>query len=210
MQGPIDASGRLWAFVAQEVPGELKRDHPEMLTRALDQWAYSVDLGRLMGREPLRLTAKPGGVSTVQAEVTQTVSTTQHPGQFAVADVESTAPLTGCWPAAATCTDPASGVDGGYALVGSTISSVYQITVPKAGTYRVKFRAADRLGNGVQARIRLSVNGSTLDTAIATSGYSEVTGPSLTLPAGTHILRLSAPDAGSAGWHLDWMQFTRN
>ena len=210
MQGPVDASGRLWAFVMQEVPGELKRDHPEMLMRSLDQWAYSVDLGRLMGREPLRLTAKPGGSTTVQAEVTQTVSTTQRPGQFAVADVESTAPLAGCWPAAPTCTDPASGVDGGYALAGSTSSSEYRITVPKAGTYRLRFRAADRLGNGVPARIRVSVNGSTLDTSIATSGYSEVTGPLITLPAGTHVLRLSAPDAATSGWHLDWMQFTRS
>ena len=210
MQGPVDTSGRLWAFVMQEVPGELKRDHPEMLMRSLDQWAYSVDLGRLMGREPLRLTAKPGGSTTVQAEVTQTVSTTQRPGQFAVADVESTASLAGCWPAANTCTDPASGVDGGYALAGSTSSSEYRITVPKAGTYRLRFRAADRLGNGVQARIRVSVNGSTLDTSIATSGYSEVTGPLITLPAGTHVLRLSAPDAATSGWHLDWMQFTRS
>jgi hypothetical protein len=146
----------------------------------------------------------------VQAEVTQTISTTQRPGQIAVADVESTAPLASCWPAAATCTDPASGVDGGYALVGSTTSTVYQITVPKSGSYRLKYRAADRLANGVQARIRVTVNGSTFDTAIATSGYSEPTGPTITLPAGTHILRLSAPDAASSGWHLDWMQFTRS
>jgi len=177
--------------------------------RALDQWAYSVDLGRLLGREPLRLTAKAGGATTVQAEVTQTIATTQRPGQAAVADVESLAAMSSCWPAASTCTDPASGVDGGFALIGSTTSIGYQITVPKSGTYRVKFRAADRLANGTQARIRLTVNGSTFDTAVTTSGYSEPAGPTLTLPAGTHILRLSAPDAATAGWHLDWMHFTK-
>jgi hypothetical protein len=209
MPGPIDASGRLWVFVMQEAPGELKRDDPEMLARALDHWAYSVDLGRLLGREPLRLTAKPGGSTTVQAEVTQTVSTTQRPGQFAVSDVESAAPLSGCWPAAPACTDPATGVDGGYALVSPPIFSEYRITVPKSGTYRLRFRAADRSANGTQARIRVTINGSSFDTAIATSGYSEVTGPALALPAGTHVVRLSAPDAASSGWHLDWMRFAR-
>ncbi len=208
MQGPVDASGRLWTFVMQKVPDDLKGDHPEMLNRAVDQWAYSVDLSRLLGREPLRLSAKPGGVSTVQAEVTQTLTTTQPAGQHAVADVVSAAPLATCWPAA--CTDPGTGVEGGYALAAPPGEVEYQITVAKAGTYRVSLRAADRLANGAPARIRLTVNGVTSDIAVTASGFGVVNGPALTLPAGVHRLRLSTPDTASAGWHLDWMQLTRN
>ncbi len=191
MQGPYDPStGRLWAFVMQKSPGNLKEDHPEMMMRRFDQWAYSVDIGRLFGREPQVLTR---GTTRIEAEVTETIATTQRAGQIAVTDVESVAAL--------------SAVDGGYAVASSTVE--YRVVVPKAGTYQLTYRAADRLANGSPARIRLTVNGATHTTTLSPTAYAEVAGPRLTLPAGTHTVQLSTPDAASAGWHLDWIAWQR-
>lgn len=214
MQGPVDGSGRLWAVAAQSTPTDIKGDDPAMQMRDYDHWAYSVDLSRLMGREPQRLTARAGQVSTVQAEVTKTLTTTQRPGQYADRDVDSVAGVSGCGPS--TCTDPVSDLAAGFAVGDDTNAGVpagttleYRVVVPKAGTYQLRYRAADRTANGTAARIRLAVNGAAHQTTIASTGMAEVDGPQVTLPAGTHTIELTAPDAATAGWQLDWLTFTR-
>ncbi|MEJ3742865.1 hypothetical protein WEI85_06220 [Actinomycetes bacterium KLBMP 9797] len=214
MQGPVDGSGRLWAVSAQSTPPDIKADDPEMQMRDYDHWAYSVDLSRLMGREPQRLTARAGQASTVQAEVTKTLATTQRAGQYADRDVDSVAGVSGCAPS--TCTDPVSGLTAGLAVGDDSNAGVaagtvvgYRVVVPKPGAYRLTYRAADRTANGTAARIRLAVNGATHETVVPSTGMAEAQGPLLTLPAGTHTVELSAPTAATAGWQLDWITFAR-
>jgi hypothetical protein len=212
MLGPVDASGRTWFHVSQgKNPGA--PDDTEHQTKVYDQWMYSVDLSRLLGREPVQLTAKPSQASIVQAELTSTFTTAQGPGQPAVTDVTSDAALSVC-PFFQPCTDPVSGVNGGFALgddnTGTTAATTadYRIAIPKTGTYQLIYRAANRRTSGA-AVIRTTIDGaSPINTTISNTSFQDVTGPTITLSAGTHTLRLaSAPNA--FGWQLDWMKFTR-
>lgn len=174
----------------------------------------SIDLSRLLGREAQQLTVRPGQATVVQAEQTQTMSTRQVTGSAAAFDVDSVASVGSCSPS--TCTDPVSGTTGGYALgdeIPAGTVAEYRLTVPKTGSYRVSYRAADRNG-GSPAQIRMTVNGSTFDTTVSNTILpapgQEVAGPTLTLPAGTYTIQLSAPTAAAAGGQLDWMRFTRS
>ena len=218
MQGPVDASGRVWVAVDQTTPTAIDANSPELAMRSYAQWAYSIDLSRLLGREAQQLTVRPGQATVVQAEQTQTMSTRQVTGSAAAFDVDSVASVGSCSPS--TCTDPVSGTSGGYALGDGTGGGIpagtvaeYRLTVPKTGTYRVSYRAADRDG-GSPAQIRMTVNGSTFDTTVSNTTLpgagQEVAGPTVTLPAGTYTIQLSAPTASAAGWQLDWMRFTRS
>jgi lysophospholipase L1-like esterase len=218
MQGPVDAAGRVWVVASQGTPNTIDSNSPELATRAFAQWVSSVELSRLLGREPQRLTARSGQATVVQAEQTRTMTTTQAPGRSAAVAVDSVASVGSCFPS--TCTDPVSGLDGGYALGNETGGGIpagtvaeYRLVVPKAGRYRVTYRAADRDGGG-PAQIRLTVNGNSFDTTVSNATLpaagQEVGGPTLDLPAGTVTVQLSAPTAAAAGWQLDWMRFARS
>ncbi|MFI6324365.1 carbohydrate-binding protein [Nonomuraea sp. NPDC050556] len=223
MQGPVDAKGRLWIAVQQFVPGPIGTASRQMHMRRLDQWIYSVDISRLLGREPTQLTARSGQATVVQAEQVRTMATVQTPGTTAVTEVRSTAPVRPCMHRMTvygpqTCTDPVTGIaGGGYALgddagVAQGMTAEYRVVVPKAGTYTLTYRATDRGAAGAQ-NLELTVNGATHTTEI-TSGDSppyasmkdHVLSTPITLPAGVHTVRITAPQGG---WELDWIRFAR-
>lgn len=234
MQGPIDASGRLWMPLMQTIPRALSVDSPELHMQPLDQWIYSVDVSRLIGRDPHQLTTRPGETTVVQAEQSQTMSTTARPGTVAHTDVTSNAPVRPClqrlqplgdgfWPI--SCTDPVTGIRGGtYSLGGDVdtdgnssepvpagMTAEYRIVVPKTGTYDITYRATDRGLAGVQNLV-LTVGGTTHTTEITNgpSQYGEMKDHTLTTPvtltAGTHTVQIAAPQGG---WELDWFALTR-
>jgi hypothetical protein len=106
-------------------------------------------------------------------------------------------------------TDP----DGdGVQAVPTGTAAEYRLTVPKAGTYTVTYRASTRDPN-LSRNLVMTVNGATYTTAVTSEGavpYSAMrdhqqTG-TVTLPAGTHTMRISAPNGG---WELDWIRLTR-
>ena len=99
---------------------------------------------------------------------------------------------------------------GGFNLTGPAGAAKgswteYGIRVPRAGRYRLQLRyAALRDSQGLQ----LSVDGQ----ALATQGFTgtggpriwqTLSGPTLTLPAGQHVLRVAALDEG---WKLNWLR----
>ncbi|WP_192809786.1 GDSL-type esterase/lipase family protein [Actinomadura rudentiformis] len=213
--GPVSADGRAWIAVEQLRPRDKTGQMEEV-----EQWMYSVDVSRLFGREPVRLTARTGQTSHVHAELNQTFATVKRPGRYATNDVDSAASMLGCqerqvWGGTA-CTDPVGGLTGGFALGDETGGGVpagtsveYRVVVPKAGTYQVAYRATDRAAAGDQ-QIQISVDGTARGTTTIPSNdaFQTVTGPTLALPEGKHTIRLSAPD-GHHGWQLDWTAFTR-
>lgn len=81
----------------------------------------------------------------------------------------------------------------------------YGISVPRAGRYQLQLRyAALRDSQG----LRLSVDGEALATQDfkSTGGprvWQTLSGPTVTLPAGMHVLRVAALDDG---WKLNWLR----
>jgi hypothetical protein len=231
MAGPVDATGRLWLAVIQGTPDSLNWDSAAMWNRRFDQWAYSIDLSKLAGREPHQLTARSGRSTHVQAENTVTGATTKRPGSIATTDVDANAPVRGCVQRPTiygphVCTDPFSGITGnGFELGDETdpdgngvqpvpagTTAEYRITVPKAGTYTVTYRASTR-DPALSRNLVMTVNGSTYTTAITSAGAApsgemkdHPQSATVTLPAGTHTMRITAP---LGGWELDWIRFTR-
>jgi hypothetical protein len=228
MAGPVDRSGRLWLAVINGTPGDIKTDSPQMWNRRFEQWALSIDLSRLLGREPHQLSARPGGSVTVEASNTTTVATTKRAGAHALVDVDSTAPVRGCVNRDTIygpegCLDPETGIRGHDYELGDDVdtnaipgepvpagtAADYRITVPKAGTYRVTYRATTR-NPSVNRNLVMTVNDTTFTTPINSTAPDEmkdhVQAATVTLPAGTHTMRITAPNGG---WELDWIRFTR-
>jgi hexosaminidase len=99
------------------------------------------------------------------------------------------------------------GFDVGWADPGEWLE--YTVTIATAGTYHVSVRAATPNGN---ASLRLAIDGADLGAAIAvpTTGdwtsFATHAGPDVTLPAGTHVVRVTFTDAGC---NLDWIALTK-
>jgi hypothetical protein len=232
MGGPVDRSGRLWLAGTNNTPGTLQADSPALWNRRFEQYAVSIDLSRLLGREPRALSARPGQSRHIQAEVTDTAATTRRAGTIATTDIDSVAPVRGCVQrntiyGAQHCIDPVTGIGGsGFELgddadpdgdrvqgVPAGTAADYRVTVPKAGTYRVTFRATTRNPAVSRDLVLAVVGGASWTTPITSAGavpYGEMRDHQqsalVTLPAGTHTLRVTAP---AGGWELDWIRFTR-
>lgn len=83
----------------------------------------------------------------------------------------------------------------------------YVVTIPTAGIYSIDYRVAS-LSNG--GDLTLTTNGSTVDniTFDATGSWQTwitVSSPSVTLPAGTQTLRITA---NNSGWNINWFELT--
>lgn len=222
----VDRSGRAWLLGTQ-----FKPSRPALVTDMdeLDQWAISVDLDRLWTSAVHRLSSRTGGRGHLHAETTRTTATTSTtPGEFAVTDVGSRAPVTACADIFLTaCPDPVAGLRGGFALGDATGSGVppatfadYRVVVPKAGRYRVTYRAAERVPDpgAVTARIALTVDGAacaSCTTEIVSQAnpfgvpMTTHTGPVVDLAQGPHTVRVAVPAGGGGGWQLDWIGFER-
>lgn len=232
LPGPIDSTGRAWIIAKHRVPFTMKGDSPEMMRLHLDQWLYSVDTTRLLGREARRLTVQSGQETYVHAEHTDTLTTTESAGADGRRIFRPAAPAEGCVqdPGANpfdpnppqdpnlgfSCVEPVTGIrGGGFAVTDATGPGggvEYEIVVPKDGRYTLVYRAADRTRPiGGPARIRTVVDGGDpTDTSDITSNVmSDIDGPTLDLTAGTHSIQVSTPDASFAGWSLDYLLFTR-
>jgi hypothetical protein len=213
-QAPTDRAGRSFSILSQYVPRELRNAAGGAIDPLLrlDQWVFSTDQTRLFGRSGPRLTTQPGGATVVEAEQTSTYDTTQiASGKTKL--VDSKAFFVSCGGCGYAAPAPTSGFalgDRSGGGVRAETEVTYALVVPKAGRYRLSYRATD-LGAAGTRRIRVRVDGTTIDvtTPITPDSMADVPGPVIALPAGTSTLRLSVPDAASAGWQLDRMTFTR-
>jgi hypothetical protein len=206
--GAVDARHRLWLVAAHS--------RPDAVGLALDQWLYSVDVGRLFEPTPVPIPGVPGRTTIVQAEHMLTGTTTQRPGRGATVDVDSDAYLAPCsnFHANLGCGYDGSPGDGfvladdtGFGLLRGSVE--YRIRVASAGNYRLAYRVAT-FAVTTGARIEVTVGGQTLVTPAHTDGsWNTIAEPRLlALPAGEHTVRISVPD-GAGGWFLNWFSLQR-
>jgi hexosaminidase len=96
------------------------------------------------------------------------------------------------------------GFDVGYVDAGEWLE--FTVEVASAGSYRVSFRSATQ---NPGASFSLSVDGMDVSGAVAVpqtaswTAFAETSGPSVTLPAGKHVLRVTF----GVGSNLDWLRF---
>jgi hypothetical protein len=205
--GAFDPAGRLWTSASVLRPGGNDSD--------ADQFLYSIGLADLADPKPVDLTTAAGRSTIVQAERTVTTGTrTTRRGQTVeVRAIASTGPCDDLWTPSGCGYDSVRG--NGYALRDDTGFGVaqdtaveYRVRVAEAGVYRMSYRVSSL--PGTRANITVNVAGNRSTTPVQTDGAwrtIEATRP-VTLPAGTHTLRLSTTDKG-AGWYLNHVVFQR-
>jgi uncharacterized protein YjdB len=141
------------------------------------------------------------GYSNTLSVTTTTTSTSQAiPGKI---EAESYTAMSGVQLEATS--DNGGGQNVGYVDAGDWMD--YAVNVSVAGTYSVACRVASQPGGG-QFQIRNSAGTSLASLTIAaTGGWQTWTtlNTSVTLPVGIQTLRVYAV---SAGWNINWIQFT--
>jgi hypothetical protein len=206
--GAVDTAHRLWLVAMHS--------RPDAAGLTLDQWLYSVDVGRLFEPEPVPISGVPGRTTIVQAEHTLTGTTTQRKGRGATVDVDSDAYLAPCsnFHPNIDCGYDGSPGDGfaladdtGYGFRSGSVE--YRVRVADAGDYRLAYRVAT-FDVSTSARIEMTVGGQAYVTPAHTDGswHTVVESRLLALPAGEHTIRLSVPDRGG-GWYLNWFSLQR-
>jgi hypothetical protein len=234
MQGPVDASGRLWIAVQQFLPNGFDTTSPSMAVKDMPQWSYSIDLGRLMGGVINRLTTSTGSSTVIQAEAMSTSSTSPSTGGAAAdVDISSTAPVRICvdrptavgWDWAFPCNDATLGQPGlalgasnnaggtGIGSVAAGTTAEYQVVVPKAGTYTVTYRATSFSPTSGRD-LKMTINGTSYTTSItgAQSPSGGIKDNAQSQPVtfstpGKYTMKVEAPNGG---WELDWIKFTHS
>ncbi|GIH06488.1 hypothetical protein Rhe02_45550 [Rhizocola hellebori] len=206
--GAIDSGLRLWFPVIHS--------SPRLSPGSLDQWLISIDLADLFAPKPVRLPSTPGQVVTVQAERSLTTGTERRKGAAGVTEVDSLNYAGACsdFPRLIGCGYDQAAGDGfvvtddvGYGHLGGPLS--YLVEVASAGTYRLSYQAGtlDVIDNAV---IDLTILDRFVETPVNSDGGWRAfqSKEDLVLPAGTHLLTLSAPP-GKRGWFLNSFSFQR-
>ncbi len=200
--GAVDAKQRLWFPVVHE--------RPVNPGAALTQWLVSVELGDLFTPKPIRLSAMPGEVVTVQAERSITTGTELQKLSKLVTEVDSLTygrPCDDAWRIVGCGYDQAAG-DGFVAADnhvfghrGDPLSYTVEVTEP--GTYSFSYQAGAWDRSRVAA-IQLAVLGRVITTQISNEGgwRTFASKEDLEFPAGVHTLTITSPE-GTAGWFLN-------
>jgi len=212
--GAFDAAGRFRFWVGQAVPPSCPIAFPVQPCMTdnreveVNHWLATVDEAQLFDPPPVLAPSVAGWWAEVQAEYTTTTGTVRRAADVnGTIAVDSDAYVKGC---NSGCEDdgiPGSGFmladDSGLGVPSGPVAE-YRVTVPTAGTYELRLRAASFAGftTGV---VRVEVAGTTRNIPVNTGGaWRDVIDPvPVSLPVGVSTVRISAPPGGGGVWFLN-------